>query len=56
MMRSMSASGIEDFYWKSNSEWYYYDFQKKRIVMTDKAPDDALDSFENWKKKYKFNS
>lgn len=32
-------------YFMSNSEWYYFDSEKWRYVLTDKAPEKARESY-----------
>lgn len=54
--RVFSVSGQEDFFWKSNPDWYRYDFEKNCILMTDKAPIEAIKSFEAWKEKYRLKT
>lgn len=36
--------------WMSNKDWYYIDYERDRYVLTDKAPKEAQQSFEKWKK------
>lgn len=36
------------FIWKSNPEWYDYD-ENDEPYLTDKAPEEAKESFEIWK-------
>lgn len=37
------------FLWRSNPEWYDYD-ENEEPYLTDKAPEEAKESFEIWKK------
>ena len=44
-------------YWWTNKEWYTYDPKKGHYVLTDKAPPEAVKSYEEYygkdlKKKY----
>ena len=36
--------------WREDAEWYYYDEDNEKFVLTDKAPEEARISFEKWKK------
>lgn len=45
---SIKHMGITD--WMKNKSWYYVDYERNRYVLTDKAPDEAKNSFERWKK------
>jgi hypothetical protein len=47
-MINMTANK-ERLYWKSNKEWYTIDFEKDDFVLTEKAPERAIRSFELWK-------
>lgn len=38
----------EALYWHSNPEWYYFDEENDKFVLTDKAPQRAIDSFAMW--------
>lgn len=33
-----------------NQEWYYFDFDKKKYVLTDKAPKEAVESYKQFYK------
>ena len=41
----MSANK-ESVYWKTNPEWWYFDREKDKFVLTDKATERARKSFE----------
>lgn len=45
---SRKYKGITD--WMDNKEWYRIDEESDRYVLTDKAPQEARQSFELWKK------
>ena len=46
----------EMMYWSSNEEWYYLDEETRKIKLTDKAPQRAIESFEKWKNNGKIKS
>ena len=35
-------------YFMENEEWYEFDFEKRQYILTDKAPDEAKKSYEEW--------
>ena len=35
-------------YFMTNDEWYYFDFGKLRYVLTDKAPEKAKTSYDEY--------
>lgn len=37
-------------YFMENEDWYEFDFEKKMYVLTDKAPEKAKESYEEWLK------
>lgn len=37
-------------YFMENEEWYYFDYEKKRYMLTDKAPKEAIESYEDFYK------
>lgn len=37
-------------YFMTNDEWYYFDYQKRKYVLTDKAPEKAKDSYKEFYK------
>lgn len=37
-------------YFMENEEWYYFDFDIKKYVLTDKAPDKAVKSYDDFYK------
>ncbi len=41
-------------YFKSNPDWYYYESEDEDALplLTDKAPPEAVESYEYWKKQY----
>ena len=36
----------EIYYWRSNEEWYEFDETARKYVLTDKAPERAIKSYE----------
>ena len=46
----MTRRDIDCVDWLRNEEWYYIDYEHDRYVLTDKAPKEAQQSFEKWKK------
>lgn len=40
-------------YFMQNEEWYEYDFEKKKYVLTDKATDKAKESYKTWSNELK---
>ena len=43
----MIANPEKYFYWNSNTDWYEYD-ENDNPYLTEKAPDKAKESFENY--------
>lgn len=41
---------IEMPYFMTNEEWYEFDFEKRRFVLTDKAPEKAKESYAEYLK------
>ena len=39
---------VEEPYFMTNPEWYRYDFDTFSIVLTDKAPPEAVKSYEEF--------
>lgn len=37
-------------YFMTNDEWYYFDYQKRKYVLTDTAPEKAKDSYKEFYK------
>lgn len=37
-------------YFMTNKEWYYFDFQKRIFVLTEKAPQRAKESYDEFLK------
>lgn len=37
-------------YFMENEEWYEYDFEKRRYVLTEKAPEKAKESYKQFYK------
>ena len=37
-------------FWKTNKEWYRFNVEKDQFELTDKAPMEAVESFELYKK------
>ena len=37
-------------YFITNEEWYYFDYQKRKFVLTDKAPKKARESYDEYYK------
>ena len=35
-------------FFMKNEDWYEFDFKKRRYVLTDKAPQEAKDSYEKY--------
>ena len=52
---AMSLKNRDAVIWARNKEWYYLDEKNDRFVLTDKAPKEAQDSFEKYKKINKLN-
>jgi len=43
----------EIIYWQSDEEWYTYDEELSKYLLTDKAPERAIKSFEAYREKKK---
>lgn len=55
MKLSTSISGSDDMiadmpYFMENEAWYYFDYDKRRYELTDKAPKEAIESYEKFYK------
>lgn len=50
-MKSVSIS-LEEPYFMTNPEWYEYNFEEGRVVLTDKATPKARESYEEFNKDY----
>lgn len=37
-------------YWHKNKDWYYYDTKERKFKLTDKAPEKAIKSYEEFYK------
>lgn len=35
-------------YFMENEEWYYFDYKKGKFVLTDKAPEKAVESYKDF--------
>ena len=46
----MSVRNKNSMRWMDNDEWYYIDDERDRFVLTDKAPEEARKSFEEFKR------
>lgn len=44
---------IDEPYFMSNEDWYYYDKEKRTFVLTDSAPKSAIESYKEYYKKIK---
>ena len=49
-MHRMSAKNKGSMIWSRNRKWYRIDKERQRFVLTDEAPQEARDSFEQYKK------
>ena len=47
----MFDNAMKMVYYKSNPEWYYYD-ENDFPQLTDKAPPEAVESYNFWKERY----
>lgn len=43
-------------YFATNKEWFEYDLKKQRLILTDKAPPEAVDSYKKYKEELKLIS
>ena len=41
-------------YFMKNEEWYYFDYNKRKYVLTDKAPDKAKRSYNEYYKELSY--
>ena len=48
--KAMSAKNRGCTIWMRNKEWYRFDSQKNKYTLTDRAPKEARDSFEQYKR------
>lgn len=39
---------VDEPYFMNNEEWYYYDYSKKKYMLTKKAPKKAKDSYKEF--------
>ena len=39
---------LEEPYYMTNEEWYYFDEKESRYKLTDKAPPEAIKSYEEY--------
>lgn len=37
-------------YWHKNKDWYYWDKEKRKFKLTNKAPQKAIDSYNEYYK------
>ena len=37
-------------YFMTDDSWYYFDFENKKYMLTDKAPQKAIDSYKQYYK------
>lgn len=44
---------IDQPYFMENDEWYYFDFAEKKYKLTEKAPDRAKESYDEYNKMLK---
>ena len=35
-------------FWRTQDDWYFFDEERECFALTDKAPDEARRSFEQW--------
>ena len=47
--KAMSSRHKNCMIWSRNEEWYTIDKEKQRFILTDKAPEEARRSFEEYK-------
>lgn len=40
-------------YFMTNKEWFYYDFEKRRFALTEKATEKAKESYKEYMKELK---
>jgi hypothetical protein len=41
---------LDEPYFMTNSVWYVYSFEKEIYILTDQAPQEAIDSYNNFYK------
>lgn len=41
---------LERPYFMTNEEWYHYDYKERKLTLTDKAPPEAVKSYEEFYK------
>lgn len=41
-------------YFMQNEEWYYFDYQKRKYILTDKASDKAKRSYKEYYKELNY--
>lgn len=41
-------------YFMTNEEWYYFDYKKRKYVLTDKAPEKAKESYKEYYKELNY--
>ena len=49
-LHSMSARDRDCMFWAKDDSWSYVDEERDRLVLTEKAPEEARRSFEKWKR------
>ena len=49
-LSKMSAKNRNSMIWSRNRDWYYIDEERERFVLTPQAPQEARDSFEQYKR------
>lgn len=55
MVREKGADKVtlaEEPYFMKNKEWYYYDEKEGKLFLTDKAPKEARESYEEYYKQF----
>lgn len=50
VVNAMSAKNRGCTAWMKNDEWYRYDAKHDKCALTEKAPQEARDSFEQYKR------
>lgn len=45
----MKSVKTDYLFWHNNPEWYVYDEETDMFSLTEKAPQEAIESFELWK-------
>jgi len=41
-------------YFMTDADWYYFDYQKRRYMLTDKAPEKAKESYKEFYKELNY--